>query len=169
MSTEKLHIIITGGTIDKHYDPPTQLNQMNDDSVLPSYFSDIIKPHLDISYDMLCMCDSNEITDEMRADILSRIQNTSAQHIIITHGTDTMPETARQLDGQTGDKTVILTGAMIPLKEFAMSDGGFNLGFAIAEALSKPAGVYLSMNAKSFAPDKVAKNFDIARFEDVDS
>lgn len=167
MGVPKIHFIITGGTIDKHYDPPSQINLMNDESILPDYFESRIKPYFHLSFDTFCMRDSGEITDDMREEILALITKAPADHIIVTHGTDTMPETARYLNSRVEDKTVILTGSMIPLKEFAMSDGGFNLGFAVAEALSKPAGVYLSMHGKSFAPDKVVKNFDLARFEDI--
>ncbi len=166
MALPKIHIILTGGTVDMHYNPPTGTNQMNGISIVPSYLENSIKPHLDLSLEVLSMVESTDFTDDMRDALVKAIEKVPVDKILITHGTDRMAEMARYLNGKVGDKTVILTGSMIPLKEFAMSDAGFNIGFALAELLSKPAGVYLSMHAKSFAPDQVLKNFDIARFEE---
>ncbi len=110
-----------------------------------------------------------EMTDEVRAQIAQEIKASTAHQIIIVHGTSTMEETARFIESDLEDitKTIILTGAMIPLKEFAMSDGGFNLGYAIAQAQNAQSGVYIAMNARLFKAGEVTKNTDIGRFESV--
>ena len=169
MSTKKLHIIITGETIDSYFHAPTESSIPNAESIIPHFLADKVKIYPDICYEHFSLLDSDDINDDLREKMVASIQSAPSNRILITHGTNTMVKTARYLNGRVGDKTVVLTGSMIPLKEFAMSDGGFNLGFAIAEALSKPAGVYLSMHAKNFAPNNVSKNFDIARFEETNS
>jgi L-asparaginase len=160
-----IHFIITGGTLDKHYDLVTQINQMNAASVLPRYFETIIRPHMDVTFETICLLDSTDITPDIRDQILTAVQNAPSDRIVITHGTDKMSEAAQFLSGKTPpDKTVILTGSMIPMKEFAMSDAGFNLGYALAQEESLTAGVYLCMHGKTFAPDAVKKDTKAARF-----
>lgn len=152
--------------MDKHYDPVTQTNVMNIESVLPDFIQTQIRPHYNISFETLCMIDSTEITDNIRNQIVSAIESAPSDQVIITHGTDTMAETAQFLEGKTPpNKTVILTGSMIPMKEFAMSDAGFNIGFAIAQAASLSAGVYLCMHGQVFCPSAVTKDTGIARFK----
>jgi len=162
-----IHVLITGGTIDKTYHPPSQVHTFENESILPAYLQDVIKPHLDLRFETLCLLDSNDINDALHAQILERIVASDASYVLVTHGTDRMTETAAYLDGKTGDKVVILTGGMIPLKEFAMSDGGFNLGFALASLLSHKPGVYVAMNAQCFPAGTAYKNFEIARFEEL--
>jgi len=160
-------MILTGGTIDSFYYPPDETAQPSEASVIPDYVSKKIKPHANISYETICMLDSNNITDEIRDKIIASIKGAKAQGVIITHGTNTMTQTAQYLAEnlpQT-DKTIILTGAMIPLKEFAMSDAGFNLGYAIAQVQNAQSGIYIAMNAHLFKTGEVIKNIDIGRFE----
>jgi L-asparaginase len=113
------------------------------------------------------MMDSADIDDKHRAQILEAINNADAKRIIVCHGTNTMTKSAEYIAAKIKDKnkTVILTGAMIPLKEFAMSDAGFNLGFAMSEALRLDAGVYVCMHAQTFKAGAVQKNVAQARFE----
>ena len=164
-----IHFIITGRTIDSVYHPPTETSVPNKDSIISEYLNQKIHPHLNISYETLCMLDSGDITDDRRAQVVTAIQEAASNHIIISHGTNTMVETANyikeHLQGST--KTIILTGSMIPLKEFIMSDAGFNLGYAIAEAQNREHGVYICMHAKTFAAGTVTKNRTIARFEEA--
>lgn len=163
----KLHIILTGGTIDSDFDPPTATSKVNARSIIEEYITYKIKPYLDVSYETLCMLDSKAITNDIRADLVTRIKNSEHQKIVITHGTDTMPETARYLEEhiEQTDKTIIVTGAMIPLREYAMSDAGFNMGYAIAQAQHAPAGIYIAMNANLFKASDVSKNVSLGRFE----
>ena len=165
--TSDIHFILTGGTIEKSYDPITEKPEFLCNSILPDYLSDVIKAYPHLSFETICQIDSLDMTDNMRSNILHTIKQTAAKHIIITHGTSTMEETAQYLAQNLGDtdKTIILTGAMIPLKEFTMSDGGFNLGYAMAQAQTAPAGIYIAMNSRLFDAGKVIKNTKIGQFE----
>lgn len=163
----KLHIILTGGTIEKAYDPLTEKPEFRYESIVPSYLKNAIKSYSDIEFEVVCQIDSSQMQDDTRAEILAAVQKSKHRGIVIIHGTSTMPETARYLEKHLGenDKAIILTGAMIPLKEFAMSDAGFNMGYAMAQAECAPAGVYIAMNARLFDGESVKKNTDIGRFE----
>jgi L-asparaginase len=142
-----IRIFITGGTFDKEY------NEL-DGSL---YFKDTHLPEmlqlgrcrLDVAVRTLMMIDSLEMTGADRQAILEQVRKCREERIVITHGTDTMEETARVL-GEAGiPKTVVLTGAMIPYK-FGSSDGLFNLGSALAFAQVLPHGVYVAMNGRHF-------------------
>ncbi len=161
-----IHFILTGGTIDSYYYPPKETSVPHDASVIPEYIQKI-QPHISCSFEEICMLDSGEITNEIRGGIVTAIEDSNADKIIITHGTNTMSETARYLEThlRNNNKAIILTGAMIPLKEFAMSDAGFNLGYAMAKAQDTANGVYIAMNAKLFPAGEVVKNTEIGRFE----
>lgn len=167
MKAGRIHFIITGGTIDKSYDPATEVSVANKTSVIPHYINDIIKPHFKASFKVLFLKDSGEINESMRGKILRAVKTAQAKKIVIVHGTTTMTKTAdylgRNLDKDL-DKAVVLTGAMIPLKELAMSDGGFNLGFAIAAMENLKPGVYIAMNGQVFAAGAARKNVKKARF-----
>lgn len=169
--TRKIHIIATGGTIDSEYFPPLETSVPNKHSVIQDYVLHKIKPYADVSFETLFMLDSGNLTDTHRAQMVAAILATPATDIIICHGTNTMTETADYLSFhlKTTDKKIVLTGSMIPLKEFAMSDAGFNLGYAIAEVSHLTAGVYICMNARTFKAGAVVKNFELGRFEPKDS
>ena len=164
----EIHVILTGGTIEKTYDPITEKPEFHTNSILPDYFKNIIKAYPDMSYEVVSQIDSLDMRDDTRDDILKAIEKTPAQHVLIVHGTGTMRISAQYIENHLGetDKTIILTGAMIPLKELAMSDAGFNLGFAIAKLQHAEPGVYVAMNAKLFDAHGVKKNRDIGRFEE---
>ncbi|MGH1375292.1 MAG: asparaginase domain-containing protein [Alphaproteobacteria bacterium] len=166
---QKIHFILTGGTIEKAYDPLTEKPEFKHLSILPDYLRDIVKMYPDITFTTVSQIDSMEMTDDVRTKIAQEIKSSKAQQFVIVHGTSTMETTARFLEKSLEDvtKTIILTGAMIPLKEFAMSDGGFNLGYAIAQVQSAQSGVYIAMNARLFKAGDVTKNTDIGRFEFV--
>lgn len=163
-----LHVILTGGTIDSVYNPITEKAEPADQSCIPEYIAKVIRSYGEITFEIICMLDSSDITDDIRSKILTAIIKTKAKQVVIAHGTNTMTKTQDFLSGKTQDKTVILTGSMIPLKQSAMSDGGFNLGYAIAQAQNLSAGVYICMHGKTFAVGKVRKNFKDARFEDLE-
>jgi L-asparaginase len=112
------------------------------------------------------MKDSLEFTDAERKLIGDACLNTAAQRILITHGTDTMTQTAEYLAKHMTDKTIVLTGAMVPYK-FGSSDGMFNLGSALAFVQMLPPGVYISMNGKCFKAGEVRKNLDRGEFEAI--
>lgn len=112
------------------------------------------------------MIDSLEMTDEDRELIVHQCNNCDEDRIVITHGTDTMADTAKVLAQKVKNKTVILTGAMIPIK-FGSSDGLFNLGSALAFAQTLSAGVYVAMNGRYFTADNVRKNKQTGMFEEI--
>jgi len=159
-----IHIILTGGTIAKTYNPATESTELEFEGIVEEYFLSRVKPHADITFETLFLKDSLELTDEDRLQILKATQNAPSDKVMIVHGTSTMTQTQDVLDGQIGGKTVILTGAMYPLKEFAMSDAGFNLGYAMAQVRSLPGGVYICMQGETFKTGAVTKNVEEARF-----
>ena len=111
----------------------------------------------DVKIETLVMMDSLDMKEEHRQLILSCCLKSREKRIVITHGTDTMAETARYLSKLISNKTIVLTGAMVPYK-FGSSDGLFNLGSALAFVQTLPAGVYVAMNGKYFLAGKVMKN-----------
>jgi L-asparaginase len=120
--------------------------------------------HVDIR--TLMMIDSLDMTDTDRDMIAAHCNKAEEEKIIITHGTDTMSDTARMLAGSVHNKTVVLTGAMIPYK-FGSSDGLFNLGSALAFVQAMPRGVYVAMNGRIFNWDNVRKNKQTGEFEEL--
>ncbi len=158
-----IRIFITGGTFDKEY------NELNGQLYFKdTHMSDLLemgRNQVPVEIRTLMMIDSLEMTDEDRELIVHQSISCDETQIVITHGTDTMAETARVLAKHIKDKTVILTGAMIPIK-FGSSDGLFNLGSALAFAQSLPAGVYVAMNGRYFNWDNVRKNRQTGIFEE---
>lgn len=159
----KMRIFVTGGTFDKEY------NELNGEFVLKdTHVSEMLRLarcRVDIDVRTLMMIDSLVMTDSDREIILENCLKAKEEMIVVTHGTDTMPETAWVLGKKIKDKTIVLTGAMIPYT-FGSSDGLFNLGCAIAFAQTLPHGVYISMNGKYFRWDNVKKNKDRGEFEE---
>ena len=150
-----LRILATGGTFDKHY------NELNgvlgfSDSHLPAAIARA-RITVPVALEQLPLLDSLDMGDADRARILASCKAAPEKAIVIVHGTDTMPETAAVLGGAGLDRTLVLTGAMIPY-EIDNSDALFNLGFACAAAQILAAGVYVAMNGQIFAWDNVQKN-----------
>jgi L-asparaginase len=121
---------------------------------------------LDLEVRVLMMIDSTEMTDVDRELILRSCTDASDERVVITHGTDTLSDTARFLGERVRDQTIILTGAMVPYT-FGSSDGLFNLGSALAFAQSLPHGVYVAMNGRCFDWHNVRKNKATGRFEET--
>jgi len=159
-----IRIFITGGTFDKEY------NELNGQL----YFKDthlhellaMGRSQVVVRIRTLMMIDSLDMTDEDRQLIAHQCNQSLEDRIVITHGTDTMVETAAMLTEQVPNKTIVLTGAMIPIK-FGSSDGLFNLGSALAFAQTLPAGVYIAMNGRYFTSGKVRKNKQTGLFEEL--
>ncbi|MBK8471051.1 MAG: asparaginase [Sphingobacteriales bacterium] len=159
-----IRVFVTGGTFDKEYDMLRGRLYFKD-THLPEMFS-LGRCDLPLHIRTLMMVDSLEITDEDRDLIASNCQRCEEKHIVITHGTDTMVHTARILAAHQIDKTIVLTGAMIPYK-FGSSDGFFNLGNALAFAQVLPVGVYIAMNGRYFNWFNVEKNTSTGFFEEL--
>ncbi|MBX2930385.1 MAG: asparaginase [Chitinophagaceae bacterium] len=157
-----IKIFITGGTFDKEYNELTGTLFFKD-----SHMSEILKlgrNKAEVDIRTLMMIDSLEMTDEDRNLIAYQCQHCAEDKIIITHGTDTMADTAALIAKTITNKTIVLTGAMIPYK-FGSSDGLFNLGCAIAFVQTLPSGVYVAMNGQYFKAGTVRKNRQTGSFE----
>jgi len=157
-----IKIFATGGTFDKEY------NEINGEL----YFKDtqifellkLGRSQLDVKIETLMMIDSLLMTNDDRNYIASKCKQEKTDQIIITHGTDTIVETAKLLAAKVKDKTIILTGAMIPIK-FGSSDGLFNLGSALSFVQVINPGIYITMNGKYFKYNNVCKNKKLGIFE----
>jgi len=158
-----IKILITGGTFDKEYRELTgELFFRN--THVPNVL-ELGRAKIDVKIRTLMLIDSLEMTDNHRKIILEKCRNAKEDKIIITHGTDTMAETAKFLGQNIENKTIILTGAMIPYA-FGSSDGLFNLGSAVAFVQSLSHGVYIAMNGKYFYWHNVRKNKETGAFEE---
>lgn len=160
-----INVIVTGGTFDKEYDPLTGQLYFNHTHV-PEMLR-LGRSRLDVHIKTIMMRDSLNMTDSDRKKILHECQTSQDDKILIIHGTDTMTETAKLLGRNIKDKTIILTGAMVPYA-FGSSDGLFNLGSAMAYLQILKHGVYISMNGKYFHWDNVRKNTSVGLFEEID-
>jgi L-asparaginase len=160
-----IRILVTGGTFDKEY------NELNGslffkDTHLPEMLR-LGRSRVDVAIETLMMIDSLEMTAADRARIVEACGRAEEARILITHGTDTMVETAAALAAaEGGGKTIVLTGAMIPYA-FGSSDGLFNLGSALSFVQALPAGVYIAMNGRCFDWDRVRKNRETGTFEGI--
>ena len=160
-----IEVFITGGTFDKEYDFVTgQL--FFKDTHLPTML-ERGRSTVKVDTRTLMMIDSLEMTDEDRQIIAHQCERSEADQILITHGTDTMVETASYLAKMEMDKTIVITGALIPYALGSSSDGFFNLGAALAFAQTLPKGVYIAMNGRYFEWNKVRKNRSTGFFEDI--
>jgi L-asparaginase len=159
-----IRIFITGGTFDKEYNEITGQLYFKD-----THMAELLEKgrnKVPVTIRTLMMIDSLEMTAADRELILQQCRTCAEERIVITHGTDTMAETAALLAGKILHKTIVLTGAMIPIK-FGSSDGLFNLGSALAFAQALSPGVYVAMNGRYFNWDNVRKNKQTGIFEEL--
>jgi L-asparaginase len=161
-----IRILITGGTFDKEYNERTGQLYFKD-THLPEMLR-LGRSRVEVNVRTVMMIDSLEMTDADRALIVQNCAQAPEERIVITHGTDTMTETAAAVAaaGLSG-KTIVLTGAMIPYA-FGSSDGLFNLGSALSFVQVLPAGVYIAMNGKCFPSDRCRKNRERGEFEEIE-
>ena len=159
-----IKIFVTGGTFDKEYNELDGRLFFKDTHLNEMLMLGRCKAKVDVR--TLMMVDSLEMTEEDRQIILDNCRKSREEKIIITHGTDTMEVTARLLGSGIKDKTIVLTGAMVPYK-FGSSDGLFNLGSAIAFVQTLPHGIYIAMNGKCFRWDNVKKNKTSGEFMEL--
>jgi L-asparaginase len=158
----RIRILVTGGTFDKEYDELTGRLFFKKTHV--KEMLERGRCRLDVVVSPLMMIDSLDMKDADRRRILEECRKSREERILVTHGTDTMAETARVLGKAALPKTIILTGAMIPWT-FGSSDGLFNLGSALSFAQALPHGVYVAMNGRWFPWDDVKKNKALGVFE----
>jgi L-asparaginase len=160
----QIKILVTGGTIDKVYNELTgelTFGTSNLDEMLERSRSTV-----GINTEVLFLKDSLDMNDEDRGLILSKCLECSEDRVMITHGTDTMVETAQLLGNKIKDKTIVLFGSMIPYS-INNSDALFNLGTALSVVQNKTNGVYIAMNGQVFDFDKVEKNKALGIFENI--
>jgi L-asparaginase len=157
-----IRLFITGGTFDKAYDEISGRLDFQDTHV--HEMLRLGRCRLELVVRTVMMVDSLDMTDADRRLILESCRSAAEERIVITHGTDTMPETARALGEAALAKTIVLTGAMVPYA-FGSSDGLFNLGSALSFVQALPHGVYIAMNGRCFAWDNVTKNRQLGIFE----
>jgi L-asparaginase len=159
-----VRIFVTGGTFDKEY------NELNGQLFFKdTHIQEILKlgrSKLNLEIRTLMLIDSLEMTDADRDLIADNCNRCEEDRIVITHGTDTMTETAKVLAEKVKGKTIVITGAMIPYK-FGSSDGLFNLGGALAFAQTLPAGVYIAMNGRYFDWNNCRKDKQNGIFEEL--
>lgn len=164
--SKTIQVYITGGTFDKEYDFITGELYFKDTHLHEMF--DRGRSTLDIDIKTLMMVDSLEMTNEDRDIITLNCKKSKRTRIIITHGTDTIVQTAEVLaKADLKDKTIVLTGAMVPYAFGTSSDGFFNLGAALAFVQSLPRGVYVSMNGRYYNWDNVTKNRKTGYFEEL--
>jgi len=157
-----IRIFVTGGTFDKEYDEIGGRLYFKETHV--SEMLRLGRCRLQVSVRTLMMVDSLDMTDADRAIVVQNCRQCAETRIVVTHGTDTMVETAAAIARAGLDKTIVLTGAIIPYA-FGSSDGLFNLGSALAFAQALPPGVYVAMNGRFFLWDRVTKNKATGEFE----
>lgn len=158
----KIKFLAVGGTIDKVY-----FDALSKYEVGESNIHDILKnARVNFEYEVASLLkkDSLEMTAADRKLVLKAVQQEPWKHIVITHGTDTMVETAKELEKATG-KVIVLTGAMEPAK-FKTSDAVFNLGLAVAAVQTLQPGAYISISGRVFSAGNVKKNRDLKLFEE---
>jgi L-asparaginase len=151
---EPILVVTTGGTIDKVY-----FDARSDYEVGESVVGDLLRQaEVRVPFEVLPLLrkDSLDITAEDRALVRARIEARPERRVVVTHGTDTMADTARALAGLTA-RTIVLTGALAPAR-FAQTDAWFNVGMAFAAVQALPEGVYIVMNGQIFAGDRVRKD-----------
>lgn len=159
-----IRILVTGGTFDKEYNERTGQLYFKD-----THLAEMLqrgRSRVAVSIRTVMMVDSLEMSEADRALIVQNCLQAAEDRVVITHGTDTMTDTAAAVAGAVSGKTVVLTGAMIPWA-FGSSDGLFNLGSALSFVQVLPAGVYIAMNGKCFPWDRVRKNRERGEFEEI--
>jgi L-asparaginase len=164
MNAERIRILATGGTFDKEYNEITGELYFKDTHI--SQMLQLGRCHLKVDVRTLMMIDSLQMTDDDRRTILEHCLRSEESRIVVTHGTDSMEQTAAVLGNSIADKTIVLTGAMVPYL-FGSSDGLFNLGTALAFVQVLPPGVYVAMNGRCFPWQAVRKNRELGIFEEA--
>src|SRR5881394_4197236 len=159
-----IRILVTGGTFDKEYNEHTGRLFFKDTHI--AEMLRLGRSRVEVTIRTGLMIDSLEMTDADRNLIVQNCLQSEEDRIVITHGTDTMSETAAAIAHAVTGKTVVLTGAMIPYA-FGSSDGLFNLGSALSFVQALPAGVYIAMNGRCFEWNHVRKNRATGTFEDL--
>lgn len=164
---ETIHFITTGGTIDSYYDGTKDTVVPYKKSIIPRYIEGL-HLHIEAVFTQICSKDSRDLDLKDMGKIRDTIESSKASFFVITHGTYTMPDTARYLQAnlKRKDCTIIFTGSMSPL-EFPNSDAPFSLGFTFAEIFHLKKGIYVCMNGRIFDPGEIAKLIGKGQFVSI--
>jgi L-asparaginase len=164
----RLHFIMTGGTIDSYYDGSKDTVVTNEHSVIPKFVK-VLKLYEECNFTEVCMKDSRDLKESDRKNLLKAVTSSKSKRIIITHGTYTLPDTARYLKAnlKNNGKVIIFACSMIPLEGFIPTDAGFNIGYAVAKSQELPEGIYVCMNGKIFIPEEIVKILSEGRFGSI--
>jgi L-asparaginase len=165
---QTIHFIMTGGTIDSYFNGTKDTVDVLKNSSIPAFIKSL-KLYERVEFTQVCMKDSRALTKKDISNTTKAIETSKHKRIIITHGTYTMPDTAKYLkiNLKRKDQTIIFTGSMIPLMGFAPSDAPFNLGYSIARVQELKPGIYVAMNGQIFSPEEVVKLLYQGRFISV--
>jgi L-asparaginase len=163
-----IQFILTGGTIDSYYDISKDTVVPSRRSSIPAYLKDL-KIYEKTVFTEVCMKDSRDLDENDRRKILSLVEKSPYKRVIITHGTYTMPDTARYLKAhlKRKDQVIVFTGSFIPLIGFTPSDAPFNLGYSIAMVQKLQPGMYVCMNGRIFHPLEVVKMVRAGKFSSI--
>lgn len=170
MLRNHIDIIKMGGTIEFRDPAYEKINDlMKLDVSIDGYLKNLVKPHFSFSIKVVCEKDSREINKEDLNNLWTAIKASKEENILVTHGTFTMKNTAKFLENlmekENISKKIIITGAMVPIVGFSISDAGFNIGYSLASFVGVKNGVYLCMNGGIFKAEEVEKNTNLLRFE----
>lgn len=165
---DRLHFILTGGTLDSYYDGTKDTAVPNEHSGVPKFIN-VLKLYEKCDFTEVCMKDSRDLTITDRKRVYQAVVKSKSKRIIITHGTYTLPDTARYLQAnlKNHNKVIVFVCSMIPLEGFVPTDAGFNIGYAVAKSQELPEGVYVCMNGRIFVPDEVVKILSEGRFGSI--
>ena len=165
---EPIHFVITGGTMDSSYDGTKDTVVPDKHSSIPSFIKSL-KLYEKTKFTEVCMKDSRELTQANLKTIAKTIQESPCKKIIITQGTYTLPDIAKQLKAnlKRSDQTIVFTSSTIPLTGFSPSDAPFNLGYSIAKVQELKPGIYVCMNGRIFSPNEVVKLVYEGRFASI--
>jgi len=164
MPAKPIRVIVTGGTFDKLYDE-IRGELIFKESALPEILK-LVRVEVPVEIELNQLIDSLNMQDVNRASVAEACKRAPEELIVVTHGTDTMVETAALISKAGLEKTIVLTGAMVPYR-IQGSDALFNFGSAFSAVQLLPHGVWIAMSGRIFAGDKVRKNRTIGRFEDL--
>lgn len=168
--SNKIHVILTGGRIDSVWDSGVDEIIVATHSVIPNFFKSI-GLQLDFTFTEICMKDSRAITEGDREKMRTTIDESNAQKILITHGTHTLPDTVQYLHEklEKKDKTIVFTGAATPIKDFSLTDAGFNLGYAIAKVQELPAGMHFCIAGDTMSFEQMQQRLKEGKFYSLPS
>ncbi len=166
----KILVILTGGRIDSVWDGNVDEIIIAKSSVIPAFFKSI-DINLEFEFVEACMKDSRALTKEDREKIRLAIDESKTSKILITHGTHTLPDTIQYLEQklENKDTTIVFTGSSTPLKDFSITDAGFNLGYAIAKVQELKSGIYYCSNGKTLTAAEMNKQLSEGKFYTPDS